>query len=98
VPVKASITHHPGTLGQGAAWAVSFTRSSEAAFADERRLLLRVKADGTIVGTSVATPALLFGWDPSRLVGERLDVLVDVFHEYASSGGWACVSWRELVG
>ena len=90
VPVKASITHHPGSLGQGAAWAVTFTRSSEAALADERCLELRVKFDGTIVGASRGTPQQLFGWDPARLVGQQLDVAVDVFREYTKGGerGW----------
>lgn len=86
VPVKASISHHPGTLGQGATWAVSFTRSTEAAAADERRLLLRVKVDGTVVGVSSGTPSTLFGWDPLRLVGTRLEALVDIFYEYAKDG------------
>lgn len=86
VPVKASISHHPGALGQGAMWAVSFQRSSEAALADERRLQLHVKVDGTIVAASRGTPQPLFGWDPARLVGQRLDAVVDVFRDYAKGG------------
>jgi hypothetical protein len=108
-PVKASITHHPGSLSQGASWSVRITRSSEAAATDERRLLLRVAADGAIVGASGGTPAALFGWEPSRLVGRRLESVVDAFWEYAkggeaggpgwgragTSGAWACSSRHE---
>jgi hypothetical protein len=88
LPVKAAITHHPGSLSQGATWAVAFTRSSEAAAADERRLVLRVRMDGTIVGASRATPAALFGCDPGHLVGSKLGSLLDVFLEYEKSGGF----------
>lgn len=87
VPVKAAISHHPGSLGQGAAWAVAFARSSEAAATDERRLSLRVKLDGTIVGASRGTPGNLFGLDPGHLVGARLDAHLDVAREWAKSGG-----------
>jgi len=91
--VKAAITHHPGSLSQGATWAVSLTRSSESAAADERRLLLRVKMDGTIVGVSRSTPAALFGCDPGHLVGGRLAALVDVFLEYSKGGEFPFVEW-----
>jgi hypothetical protein len=85
-PVKAAIAHHPGSLGQGAAWSVQVVRSTERAAMDERRLLLRVKADGTIVGVSTGTPTALFGWEPTRLVGRRLETLVDAFWEYSKGG------------
>ena len=86
VPVKASISHHPGSLSQGATWAVAFTRSSQAAADDERRLLLRIMLDGTIVAVSRGTPSALFGVEPSRVVGTKLEHLVDVCWEYSKGG------------
>ena len=110
VPVKASISHQPGSLGHPALWAVTLTRSSEAAANDERRLLLLVRMDGTIAAASSGTPISLFGIDPARLAGSRLDRIVDVFHSHAEAGergrGWvaqrnlgpAAAAWIVAVG
>lgn len=86
VPVKAVISHLPGTVTQAAAWAVTLARATDTAAADERRLLLRIAADGTIVGASRGTPASLFGIDPRELVGMRLDGLLDVAYHHVKAG------------
>ena len=38
------------------------------------------------MAASNGTRASLFGWEPSLLVGHRLDGLVDAFRQYTSAG------------
>lgn len=86
LPVRVAVAHHAGALGQPSVWSVAVTRSSGAAAADERRLLLRVTFGGDIVGVSEGTPPALFGLEPRRLVGARLDDVVDVCREWGKAG------------
>lgn len=97
MPVRAAISHHAGSLGQGASWAVAVTRSSEATAASERRLQLRVRLDGTIASANNGTPGSLFGCEPDRLAGSRLDALVDVFWEHSKAGARASAK-RSMAG
>jgi hypothetical protein len=46
-----------------------------------------VDSDGIIKRVSTGTPAALFGLDPAVLAGVSLHKVVDVFHEYAGTGG-----------
>lgn len=86
VPVKAAIAHHAGTATQAPAWSVSCVRSSDAVAVDERRLVLCVAADGTIVSVSSGTPSSLYGLDPLDAVGKRIDALIDVAWHHVKSG------------
>ena len=52
---------------------------------DERRLVLTVAFDGTVVGTS-SSPQALFGFAPANLVGRPVDRVLDVFKQWTAAG------------
>jgi hypothetical protein len=73
-------------------WAVKVTRSSKEALVGERRMRLLVSSDGRILWASPASPAALFGLEPSALVGQKLQGFIDLFAEYCSGEAVALVT------
>jgi hypothetical protein len=53
---------------------------------------LLVSSDGRILWASPASPAALFGLEPSALMGQKLQGFIDLFAEYCSGEAVALVT------
>lgn len=66
-------------------YAIQVERSSHDAMQHERQLVLKLTNGGKVASVSPSSPQL-FGFEPSLLVGQTLDGIIDVFAEWKASG------------
>ncbi len=66
---------------------VQVHKASEATRLDQRRLVLQLDAQGTVLNVNEGATKALFGFNPSSLVGKRLAEILDVFEQWAAKYG-----------
>lgn len=72
-------------VGEDPVYAVQVERSSMEQMLNEKRLVLHLTDGGKIKSVSDTGP-LLFGFEPTELVGKTLDSIIDVFADWKASG------------